>query len=253
MKASVWVFRNGTSFEWSRSRWNRAPFCALNFLSAAPKFSAMKRVFALLALSVLAAGLPARAQDSNTTAATVAAKQAADERYERMAADIQALQADNQSLKAKIAALEQKIEDLRHQQAEAAGHTNLEDDLKRLADKIVEVDLKREQDKQAISEQIRKSIADLERTLAGGAATAHAPPPKSPPEAETPATGNGVSYTIKEGDNLSLIVKAYNADFKSKGWKAITIRQAKEANPKVEDWNHLRVGQKITIPLPEPQ
>jgi cell division protein FtsB len=212
----------------------------------------MKRVFALLALSVLAAGLPAGAQDSNTTAAGVAAKQAADERYERMAADLQALQADNQSLKAKIASLEQKIDDLLRQQGEAASRGNVQDDLKRLADKIVEVDLKREQDKQAISEQIRKSIADLEKSLAGAAATAH-PPPKSQPDTEAPAAGNGVSYTIKEGDNLSVIVQAYNADFKSKGWKPITMKQAREANPKVEDWNHLRVGQKIIIPLPAQQ
>jgi hypothetical protein len=253
MKVSVWILEKGAVLELPPSRWNRTPFCALNFLSAAPKFSAMKHVIALLAFSVLAAGLPASAQDSNTTAAGVAAKQAADERYERMAADIQALQADNQSLKAKIAALEQKIEEWRRQQGEAASNTNIGDDLKRLADKIVEVDRKREEDKQAISEQIRKSIAELERTLAGGAATMHAPPPKSPPETETPVTGNGVSYTVKEGDNLSLIIKAYNTDFKSKGWKAITIKQAKEANPKVEDWNHLRVGQRITIPLPEPQ
>jgi len=214
----------------------------------------MKRVFTLLALSLLAAGLPAGAQDSNTAAAAaVAAKQAADERYERMAADIQALQSDNQSLKAKIASLEQKIEDLLRQQADAASRSNVQDDLKHLADKIVEVDLKREQDKQAISEQIRKSIADLEKTLAGSNTTAHPPPPKLQLETETPPVENGVSYTVKEGDNLSTIVKAYNADFKSKGWKPITMKQARDANPKVEDWNHLRVGQKIVIPLPAQQ
>ena len=217
------------------------------------RFFLMKCVFALLAVSLLAAGRSASAQDAPATAAALAAKQAADERYERMAADLQTLQADNQSLKAKLASLEQKIEDLRRQQAEAASHPALQEDLKRLADKIVEVDRKREEDKQAISEEIRKSIAGLEKTLAAATAPAHAAPPKLP-ENETPSTTtNGVVYTIKEGDNLSLIVKAYNADFKSKGWKMITLKQAMDANPKVDDWKHLPVGQKIIIPLPEPQ
>ena len=216
----------------------------------------MKRVFSLLAISLLLAGRGALAEEvastnpAPDTAAALAAQQAADERYKRMAADIQALQMDNESLKAKVASLEQKIEDLRQQTAAAANNTGVQEDLKRLAEKIEEVDRKREQDKQAISEEIRKSIGGLEKTLAGSAAPTHAPPPRLQPEIESPAAANGYSYTIHEGDNLSTIVKAYNADFKNKGWKTITLKQAKEANPSV-DWNRLLVGQKIIIPRPD--
>jgi TolA-binding protein len=212
----------------------------------------MKRVFALLTVLLLVAGCSAHAQDTPATAASVAAKQAADERYERLAADLQALQADNQSLKAKIASLEQKIEDLRRQQAEAASHSGVEDDFKRLAAKIEEVDRKREEDKQAISEEIRKSIGGLEKTLAGAPATSHTSSPRPPPDTETLATQNGFSYKILEHDTLSAIVKAYNADFKSKGLKPISLKQVQEANPNV-DSTRLRVGQKIIIPRPEPQ
>jgi hypothetical protein len=217
----------------------------------------MKRAFFLLGLSLSLAGRGAVAQDATpaapapataAAAAAIAAQDAADERYKRMAADMQALQLDNQSLKAKLASLEQKIDDLRQQQA-AANNSGVQEDLKRLADKIVQVDQKRQEDKQAISEEIRKAIGGLAKSLAGAGAPARLPSPKSPPDNATPAGANDVSYTIKEGDNLSLIVKAYNADFKSKGWKTITLKEAMDANPNV-DWTRLRVGQKIIIPRP---
>jgi len=103
---------------------------------------------------------------------TVAAQEGADERYKRMAADIEALQMDNESLKAKIAALEQKIDGLRDQLAASANNTGVQEDLKRLAENIAQVDKKREEDKQAISEEIRKSITGLEKNLAGAGAAA---------------------------------------------------------------------------------
>jgi septal ring factor EnvC (AmiA/AmiB activator) len=224
----------------------------------------MKRVFILLAISLSLAGRCAITQDTGPTApaptdpvptkaAAIAAQQDAEERYKRMAADVQALQLDNESLKAKIASLEQKIDDLRQQLTAAVNNTVAQDDLKRLAEKIAEVDKKREEDKQAISDEIRKSIGGLEKTLAGAAAPARAPSPKMSPETETPPAGNGFSYTIQAGDSLSAILKAYNADFKSKGLKPISLKRTKEANPTIEDWDRLRVGQKIVIPRPEAQ
>ena len=211
----------------------------------------MKRVFILLAVFLLCAGRAAPAQDAAATnAAAIAAQQAADERYKRMAADIEALQMDNESLKAKIVSLETKLDALRQQLATAGNNTGVQEDLKRLAENIAQVDKKREEDKQAISEEIRKSIAGLERSLAGAPAPTRAPAAKLQLDTPIPTVENGFSYTIQEGDNLSAIVKAYNADFKSKGWKTITLKQAMEANPNIK-WDHLRVGQKIIIPKPE--
>jgi peptidoglycan hydrolase CwlO-like protein len=218
----------------------------------------MKRVFILLIVSLSIGFRGAIAQDVPAapppgTAADIAAQQGAEERYKRMAADMQALQLDNESMKAKIASLEQKIDDLRQQLASAANNTSIQDDLKRLAEKIAEVDKKREEDKQGISEEIRKSIGGLEKSLAGPSTPIHATTPKVvPPPAEAAPAGNGFSYTIQEGDTLSAIVKAYNTDYKSKGLKTITLKQAKEANPTV-DWDRLRVGQKIIVPRPEGQ
>ena len=109
-----------------------------------------------------------------------------------------------------------------------------------------------EEDKQGISEEIRKSIAGLEKSLAASSGPVRSTTPKVPPVAEASGVENGFSYTVQGGDTLSAILKAYNTDFKSKGWKTISLKQAREANPNV-DWDRLRVGQKIVIPRPEGQ
>jgi predicted RNase H-like nuclease (RuvC/YqgF family) len=214
----------------------------------------MKRAFILLSLVLIAGGRRATAQDAApapnppaTTAAAIAAQDAADERFKRLTADIEALRTDNEALRAKIAALEQTIETLRHDQA-AAKNSGVQDDIKTLADKIVEVDRKRVADREAISEEIRKAIKSLEKTAA-----THIPAPKEPVDTATtltPAAQNGYSYIIQDGDTLSAILKAYNKGFKEKGLKTITLKQTEEANPNITDWNHLQVGHKIIIPRP---
>ncbi|MGD0815060.1 MAG: LysM domain-containing protein [Verrucomicrobiota bacterium] len=218
----------------------------------------MKRAFILFSVSIFLLRLPLMAQDAtgNTssnpanTAAAIAAKEDAEERYKRLAADLQAVQSDNEALHAKITAMEEEIQTLRTAQAHSADNSGIQNDLKRLADAIQEVDKKRLEDKEAISEEIRKSIGGLERSLGSVSTPARPSAPKPSTVAEPLASDKGYLYTIQEGDRLDLIVKAYNADFKSKGLKTITLRQAKEANPNV-DWNRLRVGQKIVVPRPD--
>lgn len=214
----------------------------------------MKRFLVPLSLSLLSLSLltvSAPAQDSNP-AAEAAAKQGAEERYERMAADIQALQAANDALQSKITALQQQIQDLRNQQSQTPAAAVSADDLKHLAEKIEEVDKKREDDKQAIADEIRNSIAELKHAVAESPVPARVNPARQPAAAKPAASDKGFVYKIQQGDSLSAIVKAYNADFKTKGLKTITLKQAMDANPQV-DWNRLRVGQKIIIPQPESQ
>lgn len=213
----------------------------------------MKRVLFLIGLSLLLLRLPVLGQDTGSAAAT-AANQAADERYNRLAADLQAVQSDNQALHAKLDALEQEIQALRDAQAKPANHSDILDAVNVLAQKIQEVDKKRMEDKDAISDEIHKSIAELEKSIGNAAPPPiHDAPPKEPKLSagqDLPTTVNGYSYTIAAGDTLGQIVAAYNKDYKSKGLKPITLKQAMEANPNV-DWKRLRVGQKIVIPRPD--
>jgi hypothetical protein len=223
----------------------------------------MKRVFILFAIPFLLLRLPVAAQDDASTpvpapapapniAASVAAREDAEDRYKRVAADLQAVQSDNEALHARITALEQEMKAVREAQARPAD-TSVQDELKRLAEKIQEVDKKRLEDKDVISEEIRKSIGRLESSLGSATATIREPKPKAPKApvvVDSAALDKAYSYTVQSGDRLDLIVKAYNADFKSKGMKTITLKQTMELNPTV-NWSRLRVGQKIVIPRPE--
>lgn len=194
----------------------------------------------------------ASSQDGTTptnAASAIAAKEGADERYQRMSADIQALQAANEALQNKLSQVTAELLELRNQQAQAASNSNVQDQFKALADKITEVDRKRQEDKEAISEEIRKSMNGLEKSLSSSPAPSHVQP-IAITEAATAAAEKGFLYVIQSGDKLALIVKSYNADFKSKGMKPITLKQAMDANPGV-DWGRLKVGQKIVIPRPE--
>jgi Skp family chaperone for outer membrane proteins len=227
----------------------------LNFELAPRGFNVggMKRVFVCLTFTLLCFARSAETQDGAAPAnpaAAIAAKEGAEERYERMAADVQALQSANEALQTKINQITAELQELRSQQAQTANNSAAQDQLKSLADKIAEVDRKRQEDKQAIAEEIRKSMTGLEKSLATSPPPARAPV-KPTNEADPAAADKGFLYVVQSGDSLSVIVKTYNADFKSKGLKQITLKQAKDANPGV-DWSRLRVGQKIIIPRPEP-
>jgi predicted RNase H-like nuclease (RuvC/YqgF family) len=214
----------------------------------------MKRVVVFFVLTQVMLAVSANSQDGTTptnAAAALAAREGADERYQRMNADIQALQAANEALQNKLSQVSAELLELRNQQAQAASNSNVQDQLKALAEKITEVDRKRQEDKEAISEEIRKSMNGLEKSLTSSPAPSpsHVQPVANT-EAANAAAEKGFLYVIQSGDKLALIVKSYNADFKSKGMKPITLKQAMDANPGV-DWGRLKVGQKIVIPRPE--
>ncbi len=111
----------------------------------------MKRFFLMAAIGVCLCRLPAAGQDA-AGAAAVAAREESEERARQVAADMENLHAANQALEQKITSLEEEIRQLRDAQTRAAGNSNVQDDLKRLAEKIEEVDRKRAEDKQAILE-----------------------------------------------------------------------------------------------------
>src|ERR1017187_1638104 len=198
-----------------------------------------------LGLSLLR--LPAPGQDAAPTnaagqAAAVAEQQGVDEKFKQMAADIASLRSANQLLLDKLSALKDDLQQIRAEQARLAANAVGRSALKPLAQRIEEVDKKRQEDKDTILEEIKKSAARLEKYLTNAAEISPKPPVKSPSTA-APATEDGFSYTIKDGDRPLDIVTAYNAEFKSKGMKTITLKQAKDANPGV-DWNNLHIDQK---------
>lgn len=205
----------------------------------------MKRFFLVL---LFAAGLFTHSLLAQTpsTASAIADRQETEERYKRISADMESMLAANLTLQKKVSALENELQKLREDQSQlrsANNNNNTTESLKRLAEKIQEVDRKREADK----ELIRDDIAKLGKKLSE-------PSPRSPskpllvPETST-SPEKGFPHSIESGDTLGRIVSEYNAAFKAKGMKTITQKQVMDANPNVA-WNKLKIGQKIFVPAP---
>ena len=146
----------------------------------------------------------------------------------------------------RIDALEKEVNELREKvNTPAVNDGASREDLKKLAGQVQEIDKKRQDDRELILKEIEK--------LGKVAAIASATPshkttstPKPPTDDPGTAAGpqNGYEYPIKDGDNLGLIIKAYQA----KGVK-VTKAQIIAANPKMNP-NVLIPGKKIFIPDP---
>ena len=203
----------------------------------------------LTLLTLPALGQDAAATNAAATAAAIAEKQGVDEKFKQMASDIENLRTANQLLQGKLSGIKEDLQQIRAEQTRLAAAGVSREDLKPLAQRIEEVDKKRQDDKDAISEEIKKSEGRLLKLLSSPSDPS-AKPPASPPSTGAPtATADGYIYTIKDGDRLLDILKAYNETFKSKGMKTVSRKQVMDANPDV-DWGKLKIGQKIVIPRP---
>jgi nucleoid-associated protein YgaU len=112
-------------------------------------------------------------------------------------------------------------------------------DLKSLAEKVQEIDKKRQADR----ELILKQIEQLGKVAAGAPAKTRTKPAPAPDETAAPATPQkGYEYTVKAGDTIGLIAKAY----RDQGVK-VTSTQILKANPGL-DPAKLYVGRKVFIP-----
>ena len=142
----------------------------------------------------------------------------------------------------RINALEKEISDLRDKLNQPAVNDSASaDDLKKLAEKVQEIDKKR----QADNEQILKAIEKIGK--AGGGSTRKPPTVANDNPAPTLPPGTkqkGYDYEIHAGDTLSAIAKAY----RDQGVK-VTTTQILAANPGLTP-NNMKVGQKIFIPDP---
>jgi septal ring factor EnvC (AmiA/AmiB activator) len=106
-------------------------------------------------ISLLSAVTPARCQQTDAASA-IAAKEDFEERYRRMSAAIDELQAGHAALRKRVLELEEIILKLKDELARSTNGLASKSDLALLADKIVELDKSREADKKLILEQLSK-------------------------------------------------------------------------------------------------
>ena len=190
----------------------------------------MKRISVLSIGLLLALAPNVRGEDAAT-----------EERLNKLAGRIEDLTADNQALRKQIENLAKQIDGLREQASKPTGNFANQEDVKRLADALKEVDQKRMDD----AEKVRTELLNLRKSLLAAPATPKKMATQVPADsAHSDKLEKGFDYVVQKGDTLSTIVQAY----RDKNIK-VTTDQILKANPDLKP-ERMRVGQKIFIPAP---
>ncbi|MCL4180665.1 MAG: LysM peptidoglycan-binding domain-containing protein [Verrucomicrobia bacterium] len=181
-------------------------------------------------------------QDASSRAAAIADREAAEERYRRLNTAVEGLLAAQAEQQRRLEALASELRQLRLDSAKPQGDFVTREQLNQLVESVREVDRKREADQR----MILKEIESLARSVT---ASLQAPPPRrSEPERSTAAAYDEVAeHTVEQGQTLSAIVAAYNAEYKKRG-KRTSLKLVQDANPNIKP-ESIRVGQKVNIPL----
>lgn len=189
------------------------------------------------------------AQDADAAAAE-ARRQAEEERYRRLNSVIEQMQADQVAIMNKLSKLGDEIGHLRDEidriKNKPAPNFASPEDVRRLADKVQELDQKRDSERRQMLDKLEK-LAEM-------------PPPtkqretKERKETREPAPSNtsstpavemkGYEYVVQKGDSLSAIV----AEYRKQGVK-VTVDMVLKANTGLKA-NNLYVGKRIFIPDP---
>jgi nucleoid-associated protein YgaU len=199
----------------------------------------MKRISFLLVAALLFGATFSRADDA-----------AVEERLNKLSGQIEDLLAAAAKQDKRLSAMAKELESVREQAAKPSGNFASPEELRKLAEKLQEIDQKRVAD----NERIVKEIEKLGKAPSGGTVGGRKPPRTSPPVDDPPKGGStagggadkGFEYVIASGDSLSTIAQAY----REKGVK-VTSEQILKANPGLNE-KSLKVGQTIFIPSPKP-
>jgi len=206
----------------------------------------MKR-FMTVALAAAAWVVPPTQAADRDEAAAIAARQNAEERYNRLSANLEDLMAAHVKLRQHLTTLAGELQAMREELARTANQTAAKyvthQDFKRVVEKIQDLDRKREEDKKLILEELRK-LATAPVPLPPPEPPKKAEPPPSAEASPLPATAKGYEYVIGERETLGAIVAAY----RKKG-VMVTVEQVLQANPGLKP-KAMRIGQKIFIPAP---
>ena len=197
----------------------------------------MKRISLLLAALLLCGISKVQADDAAT-----------EERLNQLSGKIEDLIASQETQRKQLAEIRREIDGLREQASKPSGNFAGQEDLKRVADAVKEVDRKRLDD----YEKIRTTIKDLGKTLAASSPSTptrkvknESEPTETPKASKQASSDKGFEHIVKSGDTISGIIAAY---------KAQNIKVNKEqimaANPGLAP-EKMRLGQKIWIPAPQ--
>ncbi len=193
----------------------------------------MNRI-SIVALVLALCGTPlARAQDAAT-----------EQRLNELSGKIEALLAGQESMRKEIETLSREIENIREQSTRPNANYASQESLSRLAKTVEEIDRKRLEDYDKISDKLAKLGKTLTAPLPVSSKKSAPARDENGGKEKSSAPESGFEYTVQKGDTLSVIVQAC----REKGVK-VTTDQILKANPGMKP-ERLKVGQKIFIPGP---
>jgi len=193
----------------------------------------MKQFSILMIAAAMLTGIAARAEDAATT-----------ERLDKLNGYIQDLQEDKAGTKKQLADLSKEIQSLREEMSKPKGNYASADDLRKLAEKVEEIDKKRVADNDRIVKEIEKlgtKLAAPPKQVKPKPVAIDNPPANNEPK----VSDKGFEHIVQSGQTLGEIIAAYN---KEKGLK-LKLDQVLKANPGLNP-NAMKVNQKIFIPAP---
>ena len=185
----------------------------------------MKRISLALAAALLLIPSALRAQDAAT-----------EERLNKLSAQIEDLIIAKDAQNKRIEELAKAIRELQQQQNQPSPNYATQEDVKQLAAKLQEIDKKRQDD----YELIQKNIQALGKTFTTTLNKVATAPPPAPAQSSGP--DKAFEYTVRPGDTVSAIAKAYT----DQGYK-VTVDQILKANPGLKP-ESMQVGTKLLIP-----
>jgi TolA-binding protein len=182
---------------------------------------------------------------------------------EQLKGDVERLMATNLEQQKRIAELTRQLQTVREEasrQKSDPAVATLSDQVRKLSDKIEEVDRKRLGDAAVVKEQFDRLAKLIASTPAapfhhsdGGSTKKPVVEPDEPRTTPRPAPtipDKGYEYVVQSNDTVSGILGLYNAEFRKQGKKGVSLQQVLDANPGLRP-EKLKVGQKIFIPMPQ--
>jgi TolA-binding protein len=202
----------------------------------------------LAGLVLMSLAIRLTAQESSEA---VAARRETESNLKALSARVEELEASNHSLRVRLDDMRREVQQLREEMRKLADQSGTQEQLRKLADSVKEVDSKRRADNEKVLNELSKLARQMAETPVAPPPAPRATPspgggeirPPHPPSGDK-GSEKGIEYVIKSGDTLSGIVTACRGQNLK-----VTQKLLMEANPDV-NWNRLKVGQKIFIPLP---
>ena len=226
-----------------------------DFYVARMKFAAVSRTIFASILPVLLC-LPVRAQGLQVDV----------EEFKRLQGEVADLRDANNAYQKRISELSRRIDKLQEDMRETHERSTMKmgdfatrEELKKIIDRLAEVDQKRENDRKVILDEFEK----LGKTLAasslsesrngskrnGGSSRERdrEQPKESKPEVYE---GKVIEYPVEKNQTFSEILQKYNEHLKEQGLPTIRQSDVLKANPNLNP-NRIYEGQKINLPVPE--